>query len=390
MSAKHARMAGLSCLLMTVLAMNFSYAGPDGAAYQAKMKEASRAQARGLWMDAAQAFDAAAGLAADDAQRALAQLGQGRNLVAAGDAGAGRATLRKALESQALKPDDCAEAWKLIGNSHRGEYSFDLAVEAYTRIISLSNVNVAGQARGFAAIGETEYARGNYPGAREAWARALALPRVAPIHLQPAWIGMGDSYMAEGNFQEAFQAYQQVLKAGNADAPTKQRAGIGAGNALYEAGDYPGACKAYLALADKHQAPLTVIERLDTIFRMQLHKAAALRAAGKLAAARAEYAMVLDMERVEDHHRATARLGIGQCLEAEKQFAEARAAYAAVMAMPGVRWPDRGRAQMGLARCFEAEGNRQAAREAYAKLLDMSNIAESDRAAAQARLQNEG
>lgn len=353
---------------------------------QELMKQAMVEQQRSLWVDAAKTFAAAAELATNDAQRAQARLGWGRNLVSAGDPSAGRAILATALEGVGLGPNDRASALEAIGAAHYSERAFTKAVDAYVQITLMTNANVANQARGWSKIGEVHYALGDYPAARAAWEKALAIPGVASIHVQNAWTGMGDSFMAEARWEEARAAYARVLLADNADAPTKLCAEIGAGNALYEAGNYPEACKAYLALAEKNQAPLRVIERLDTIFRMQMQKAGALLAAGKYAEARVEFAKVFDMERVEDHHRATAQLGIGQSLEGTRQFAAARAEYARVPAMPGAHWPDQGRAQMGIARCFEAEGNRQAAREAYAKLVDMPNISGSDRAAAEARI----
>lgn len=171
-------------------------------------------------------------------------------------------------------------------------------------------------------------------------------------------------------------------------APGQAQVTIEEAHAHYESREYDLAGNAYLALWDglRGSERWHVAIRLDTIYRKQLLKADELRSAGEHAAARVEYEKVSGMERVEEHHVASARLGIGLCLEAEEEYTAARAAFEQVLAMPGAWWPDRGRARMGIARTFEAEGRADEARAAYAALIEMRNVSRFDVARAEERL----
>lgn len=331
---------------------------------------------------AAQWYQQALQAATNDSQRALALKEMAGCDCRAGMYEAALKEARECLALLAVTPDIQAQCWETIGDSLAGKKQYGEALEAYVKMRDIQGVDATIPARAQSKLGDMYYAMGAYGPARQAYEEAVKNSKVAAFHLRGAWVKIGDCLMAEKKYAEARQAYERVATAPTTGTDEKDRAAAqaGIGNAYYEAGDYPAACKAYLALVGKPYVPqmVQVVERLDTIFRMQLNKADALLAAGKFAEARAEYEKVLTMEQVEEHHQASALLGMGDCLAGEKKYAEARAAYEKVLGLKGAYWPDRGRAQMGIARCYVAEGKKAEARQAWEAVLKIKNVAAAD------------
>lgn len=356
------------------------------ATYDQVMKEALQ-KARTLQYSAAVlGYEQAIGLATNAAQKTAALIGKGHNLVSAEQMREGRTVLEEILKSEELKPDDRASILESIGHSYLMEHDYGLAISTYKQMTKVQGANPAMEARGWAHIGQSEYAAGNFDTARQSYEEAVKIPNVALVHLQAAWPGIGDCFMAEGKYAEARKAYERILAVPNVDDFLKLKAAIGIGNSCYDAADYPGAAQAYLGVVKIGKQTLRIVERLDTIFRKQLAKADALLGSCKYAEARMEYEKVLTMAQVEEHHKASAELGMGDALAGEMKYVEARAEYEKTLGMKGAYWPDRGRARLGIAKCYEAEGNVAEARKAYEKLPGMKNVSGKDVAVAQDKI----
>ena len=373
-------------LAVMCLCLSASVAFPQTCAQLTR--EAGTLAKRLQFAQAVQRYEAALAVATSDSEKLKAQLGMGASLVKCGKSAEGRKVLEDLLSRLAPKPDELAAASEAIGDSYRHERGYEAALVAYEVMTETEGANPSYAARGWVRIGQVAYARACYEEARSAYEAAVRTPRVGAFHLRDAWPGIGDCYRAEGRYAEARDAYRQVAKAANADEPTKLRAEAAIGHSYYEEGDYVAAASAYQSVLAKPRAPgrWRIVERVDTICRRQLQKADALLGANKRANAFAEYKRTLGMPWVEEHHRASALLGMGNCLAAQEKWPDARAQYDEVLAMRGALWPDRGRAQMGIARCYEAEGEIREARQAYERVTKMKNTSRFDIAAARRHL----
>ena len=338
---------------------------------------------------AAQRYEQALALAANDSEKLKARLGMGVSLVKSGKSAAGRAMLEDLLAHMAPKPDELAVALEGIGDSYLSVREYEAAIVAYEGVVETDGANPMYAARGWTKIGQAEYARARYGEARAAYEAAVRVPRVGSFHLKAAWPGIGDCYRAEARYAEAREAYRQVIAAKNVDEATKLRAEAAIGHSCYEEGDYAAAATAYQSVLAKPNTPSVwrIVERVDTICRRQLHKADDLLRTGKVTGAFREYERVPDMPWVEEHHKASALLGMGNCLAAQGKWGEARAQYGRALAMKGALWPDRGRAQMAIARSYETQGDALEARRAYANVVNMKNASRFDVAEARRHLE---
>ena len=352
-------------------------------------REAATLAKRLQFAESAQRYEQALALAVNDSEKLKARLGMGLSLVRSGKSADGRAILEELVARTAPTRDALAAALEGIGDSYLREREYEPAIVAYEGVVETKGANPMYAARGWTKTGQAEYARARYGEARCAYEAAVRVPRVGAFHLKDAWPGIGDCYRAEGRYADAREAYRQATEAKSADEATKLRAEAAIGHSYYEEGDFVAAAAAYETVLAKPRTPgvWRIVERVDTICRRQLHKADALLEANNTASAFAEYKKTVGMLWVEEHHRASALLGMGNCLAAQRKWDEARAQYSKVLAMEGALWPDRGRAQMGIARCYEAEGEARNAREAYERVTKMENISRFDVADAKQRLE---
>ena len=365
---------------MSVLGWMWALAGwPQAPATYEQTCQSAQADYRKANYDGARnGFQRALELATNDLQRAQALLGlaQADRDTRQYDSAIGES--RKALALPGLaQAKEGAECWRLIGDCRKAQRQYAEAAAAYQQVVSLDKVEPSVLANAWAKAGDAYYSLTEYAKAREAYAAAVKIPKVAPLHLLGAGGKIGDCYLAERQYAEARAAYEAAAMAPGVDPVDKAYALAGAGHAAYEAGDYPGALDAYVVALNTPYAQdrLRMVERLDSIYRLQGNRAEALLAAGQYAAARSEYEKLLAMTKVAPHDQGFALVGIGDCLAGEKRYPEARAAYEKVLGLKGAYWPDRGRAQAGIARCYEAEGNATAAKEAQAKAAAMKNTA---------------
>ena len=376
--------------VLAVAALLPAMAGEDAAETYEQARKTGQQHARKqayeeAWTCCRRALD----LATSESQKGQALVGMADCDTKAGLYEQAVEEAEQGLACDGMPPDTRAAARELVGDCRMGQKRFPEAIEAYSKMRDMENAQYAFASRAWSKIGDVYFAMEEYSEARNAYEEAVANPKVAAIHLRNAWPKIGHCLMAESKHDEAREAYERVGLAPELSVgPREKMAALaGIGNAYYGAGDYPAACKAYLGLVGKPYVPrmLHIVERLDRIFRLQLNKADTLYAQGEYNEAYRAYERTLTMEEVEDHHRASALLGMAECDRAAKKHSDAIRNYRAVIDMKNAYWPDRGRAQAGIAKCYEAEGDTAKAREAYREVLGMRNVAESDVALARAK-----
>ncbi len=360
----------------------------EPATYDSAYQEGRVHERYRRWQEAREAFTQAIELAPDAAKAAPARLYRARCALALGLIEEGRNELEAVAGMSDVAADLRSSALDSLGESHLDAGEHDKARAAFQRILDLPDVPYHHAARAWVEIGNVEFELGRTGAAREAYERAVEDPKVAPVHLRDAWPRIGDCWMTEQNYAEARKAYRRVLAAENADEIAKGRALAGIGHSYYEAGDYAGACDAYATALKSPRTPreLLIVERLDTIHRDALRKAARLLAEEEYAEARKVFHNVLGMEGVKRYHVGSARVGLGDAYLAMENVPMARAEYRHALFNQGTLWLDRGRAQIGLAQSYEAEGELAKARAEYEKVMTMKNLSAAQTALAQEKV----